>query len=133
MLLVVLMTPTGVGHVTVSGGAPEEIVVHHALSPADRAGLAKGVLVAQRLLEHPAMSSLVADVEIGEAPAGIFHPTSTCALGTVVDDDGAVRGYERLHVADASAFPGIPSTNTYLPTLMLAERLASRLCVLAPP
>lgn len=129
MLLVVLMTPTGAGHVTIPGNAAseEEVVVDHSLPPADRAGLARGVLVAQRLLDHPSIAALLADVETGEAPAGIFHPTSTCAMGTVVDDDGAVRGYERLYVADASAFPAIPTTNTYLPTLMLAERLVSRL------
>jgi choline dehydrogenase len=57
----------------------------------------------------------------------VYHPTSTCAMGTVVDDDGALVGYEALHVADASVFPDIPWANTYLPTLMLAERLASRL------
>ena len=60
-------------------------------------------------------------------PAGIYHATSTCPMGTVVDDDGLVVGTDNVHVVDASVFPDIPSTNTYLPTLMLAERLAARL------
>jgi choline dehydrogenase-like flavoprotein len=37
----------------------------------------------------------------------------------------AVRGVDRLHVADASAMPSIPRANTHLPTLMLAERFAA--------
>ena len=48
-------------------------------------------------------------------------------MGAVVDDDGAVVGHDGLYVADASVFPSIPHANTYLPTLMLAERLAARL------
>ena len=48
-------------------------------------------------------------------------------MGVVVDDDGLVVGRENVHVVDASVFPDIPTTNTYLPTLMLAERLAARL------
>ena len=48
-------------------------------------------------------------------------------MGVVVDDDGLVTGTQNVHAVDASVFPDIPATNTYLPTLMLAERLADRL------
>ena len=44
-------------------------------------------------------------------------------MGTVVDEDGLVVGADNIHVVDASVFPDLPTTNTYLPTLMLAERL----------
>ena len=54
------------------------------------------------------------------------HASSTCAMGRVVDRDGAVIGYERLYVCDASVFPSIPDVNTHLPTTMLAERLVAR-------
>jgi choline dehydrogenase-like flavoprotein len=54
------------------------------------------------------------------------HASSTCAMGRVVDGDGAVIGYERLSVCDASVFPSIPDVNTHLPTTMLAERLVAR-------
>jgi choline dehydrogenase-like flavoprotein len=47
-------------------------------------------------------------------------------MGTVVDRDGAVHGYERLRVCDASVFPTIPDANTHLPTTMLAELLVGR-------
>ena len=47
-------------------------------------------------------------------------------MGDVVDEDGLVVGADNIHVVDASVFPDLPTTNTYLPTLMLAERLAVR-------
>jgi len=36
-----------------------------------------------------------------------------------------VKGVDGLRVADASAFPAIPSANTNLPTIMLAEKIAA--------
>ncbi|MBT6444169.1 MAG: GMC oxidoreductase, partial [Acidimicrobiaceae bacterium] len=54
------------------------------------------------------------------------HATSTCAMGTVVDEDFAVAGYQNLYVCDASVFPTIPDANTHLPTTMLAERFGLR-------
>jgi choline dehydrogenase len=58
------------------------------------------------------------------------HACGTCAMGpdpeqgAVVDARGAVYGVPGLWVADASIMPVIPSGNTHLPTLMLAEHLA---------
>ena len=59
------------------------------------------------------------------------HPVGTCAMGpdprvgAVVDADGAVHGISGLSVADASVMPDIPSANTHIPTVMIAERIAS--------
>jgi choline dehydrogenase len=58
---------------------------------------------------------------------GIFHPVATCALGAVVDADGAVHGLEGLFVVDASVIPTIPRANTNLSTVAVAELLAERL------
>jgi choline dehydrogenase len=52
------------------------------------------------------------------------HPVGTCAMGSVVDSSGRVHGIEALSVIDASIMPDIPSANTHLPTVMIAERLA---------
>jgi choline dehydrogenase-like flavoprotein len=45
----------------------------------------------------------------------------------VVDAHGSVLGTEGLFVADASVMPEIPSANTHIPTVMVAERIAERL------
>jgi choline dehydrogenase-like flavoprotein len=103
------------------------VVVDQVLDDHDHRRLESGRAMALELLDHEAFRNVVDHVSVGTAPAMVYHPTSTCAMGTVVDDDGAVVGYEGLHVADASVFPDIPRANTYLPTLMLAERLATRL------
>jgi choline dehydrogenase len=58
------------------------------------------------------------------------HACGTCAMGpdptqgAVVNAQGKVHGVSALWVADASIMPIIPSGNTHLPTLMLAEHLA---------
>jgi choline dehydrogenase-like flavoprotein len=128
MLLVVLMTPSGQGVVRPDDGEP---VVDVEFSADDRRRLDIGVDLAMVLLARPAFRRLVAAVSVGEPPAGVYHATSTCAMGVVVDDAGAVVGYRGLYVVDASVFPEIPATNPYLPTLMLAERLAGRLAATA--
>jgi choline dehydrogenase-like flavoprotein len=55
---------------------------------------------------------------------GFFHPIGTCAIGSVVDERCRVLGFENLYVVDASAIPEIPSANTNLTTVALAERAA---------
>jgi choline dehydrogenase len=67
-----------------------------------------------------------ADVEahVRATARGFFHPVGTCAIGSVVDERCRVLGYENLYVVDASAIPEIPSANTNLTTVALAERAA---------
>lgn len=55
------------------------------------------------------------------------HMVGTCPMGTVLDADCRVLGIEGLRVADASVMPTIPSGNTYLGTVMVAERIARKM------
>jgi choline dehydrogenase len=55
------------------------------------------------------------------------HPTSTCAIGPVVDAHLRVPGIEGLRVCDASVIPDIPRANTNFPTMMVAERFVELL------
>jgi choline dehydrogenase len=61
------------------------------------------------------------------ALSSYYHPTSTCAIGRVVDRDARVNGLDNVHVGDASIMPSIPRANTNLSTLAVAERVADLL------
>jgi choline dehydrogenase-like flavoprotein len=81
----------------------------------------------RELAEHEAVRALGTPVTspVEETLGIYFHPVGTCS--EVVDEDLRVRGLENLYVCDASVFETIPRANTHLPTLALAEELASRL------
>jgi choline dehydrogenase-like flavoprotein len=94
------------------------------LGGADMVRLAAGVTMASELLAARQFTDAVVDFTVVEGFGGYAHATSTCALGTVADEHGAVLGYEGLFVCDASALPSLPACGTYLPVVLLAERLA---------
>ena len=70
------------------------------------------------------------DAELLAAAAPMAHPSGTCAIGAasdptaVVDPHCRVHGVGNLRVVDASVMPCVPSANTNLPTIMVAERAA---------
>ena len=54
----------------------------------------------------------------------VYHETSTCRMGSVVDSALRVMGVERLRVADASVMPNVTSGNTNAPSIMIGEKAA---------
>ncbi|NKC01498.1 MAG: choline dehydrogenase [Pseudomonadales bacterium] len=56
-----------------------------------------------------------------------YHPTSTCAIGKVVDPNLKVMGVEGLSIADASVMPFVVSGNTNAAAIMIAEKAADLL------
>lgn len=54
----------------------------------------------------------------------VYHVTSTCRIGEVVDPRLRVHGIEALRVADASVMPNIVSGNTNAATIMIGEKAA---------
>lgn len=57
-------------------------------------------------------------------PLTVYHATSTCRIGDVLDPQLRFKGVDALRVADASAMPNIISGNTNAPCLMIGERAA---------
>ncbi|XP_063533684.1 ecdysone oxidase-like [Cydia strobilella] len=54
----------------------------------------------------------------------IWHYSSSCGIGRVVDSRLRVYGVKRLRVADSSAMPSIPRSNIMGPVIMIAEKAA---------
>ena len=57
--------------------------------------------------------------EYGET---VFHPTSTCSMGKVVDERLRVIGIGGLRVIDASVMPAVPSGNINAAVIAVAEK-----------
>jgi choline dehydrogenase len=123
-ITVALLRPHSRGHVRLGR------VEHNLLSDQrDRAALKDALTLVRDLAEHETLRTLGRPLttSIDETVGIYFHPVGTCAMGTVVDEDFRVRGFENLYVCDASVFETIPRANTHLPTLALAEKLGSQL------
>ena len=52
----------------------------------------------------------------------VYHPTSTCRIGSVVDERLRVAGVSGLRVADASVMPDVVSGNTNAACIMIGEK-----------
>jgi choline dehydrogenase len=54
----------------------------------------------------------------------VYHLTSTCRIGSVVDPSLRVLGVDGLRVADASVMPNVVSGNTNAAVIMIGEKAA---------
>ncbi|MFC9907697.1 GMC oxidoreductase, partial [Rhodococcus sp. NPDC127593] len=114
-------------------------ILHNYLStPEDRQTIIDGIRIALNLADQPALKSVItgefvtpdgtsdADLlafaqQVGQT---LYHPTSTCAIGAVVDPQLKVLGFDNLRVADASVMPSITRGNTNAPSILIGERVA---------
>jgi 5-(hydroxymethyl)furfural/furfural oxidase len=150
LLMVAVMRPRGrAGSVRIASADPavEPVVAFNLLDDQrDVDALKFGARMAIDLLGHESFRQILEGVYIDDqgttvdalgdgevlerwvrsAAGDYVHASSSCAMGSVVDDNGEVLGYHQLFVCDASVFPSIPDVNTHLPTTMLAERLVAR-------
>jgi len=118
---------------------PPSIRYNYLASENDRRVMVEGLKIARRICEAPAMREYVeaefmpgARVQTDEHWLGycremgetVFHPTSTCSIGRVVDDQLRVKGVDNLRVIDASVMPAVPSGNVNAAVIAIAERAA---------
>lgn len=134
-----LVAPTSRGEVVLRVPQPvaQPRIFHNYLAtPEDRAAIYQGVRIALEIARQPALQAVTtgpfcvpesdSDADLARFVARtamtLYHPTSTCGIGSVVDSELRVLGFEGLRVVDASVFPTIPHGNTNAPTIMVAER-----------
>ena len=79
------------------------------------------------LTPHDLMAPDAVDSALERHTMSYAHMTGTCPMGAVLDADCRVLGIKSLRVADASVMPTIPSGNTYLGCVMVAEQVARKM------
>jgi choline dehydrogenase len=138
------------GRVTLRSSAPDAAprIVHNYLrADEDRRSMIAGLRVAMEIADQPSMSRVITgefDVPASRSDADLlaharrtaqtqYHPTSTCAIGAVVDSELKVLGLDGLRVVDASVMPTVIRGNTNAPTIMIAEKAADLIRGTTPP
>ncbi len=108
---------------------------------ADRDVMVAGMQLLRRVMGQPALGryieeeltpgpKITSDADLLEFARAkgttVFHPTSTCRMGSdvkaVVDERLRVRGFTGLRVADASIMPTVVSGNTNAACVMIGEK-----------
>lgn len=149
VLLAALMLPRGHGRLSLQSLDPTmqpRIELNYCSEPEDERRLMEGVRLAWRVMKSPPMagayqriaglsdSVVNSDEQLKKyirANIGTYcHASGTVPIGpdgdanAVLDQKCKVRCTENLYVADASAFPAIPSAVPNLTVMMLGERVA---------
>ena len=141
------LRPYSRGHVGLHNADPHhQPLIQHNFCQDDRdmQNLVRGIRIMRHISDQPAFKDYIGEeVDPGRDMQSddelrsyiksncmtMYHPTSTCAMGTgkmAVTDPLTmkVHGLEGLRIADASVFPAVTSGNTMAPTVAVAERSA---------
>jgi choline dehydrogenase-like flavoprotein len=145
----VVVKPTSRGRVMLRTGLPDSkprILCNFLTTDEDRQSMIAGMRLALEMAEQPALKAVErspfsvpasnSDDDILDfarrAGQSVYHPTSTCAMGAVVDSELRVYGTEGLRVVDASVMPTVTRGNTHAPTVMIAEKAADLIRARSP-
>lgn len=93
-----------------------------------------GLALLRRFAKVETSAALRANGDMGDfirnSVTGTGHVCGTCRMGraddrlAVCDEHARVHGIDGLRVGDASLMPTVPSGNTHIPTVMVAEKIA---------
>lgn len=141
--------PASRGSVTLRHSNPyaKPRIVHNYLADEDdRVRLRAGVRMSMRIARQAALTSLLDGDLDTAARAGLapesdsdqaiddyirtqafsfYHPSGSCMMGKVVDNELRVHGVDNVRVADTSIMPTLVTGNTNAPAIMIGERAAA--------
>jgi choline dehydrogenase len=137
----VVINPTSRGRVMLRAPLPDSkprVLCNFLTTDEDRRSMIDGMRLALEIAEQPPLRAVarapfsVPDSDSDEdllafarrVGQTVYHPTSTCAMGAIVDSELRVYGVQSLRVVDASVMPRVTRGNTNAPTIMIAERAA---------
>jgi choline dehydrogenase len=138
------LRPESRGFVRIKSADPTQapaIQPRYMSASVDRDVMVRGMQLLRRIMGQPAITRyIVEELVPGKACASdadllefarqkgttVFHPTSTCRMGSdvraVVDERLRVHGFQRLRVADGSIMPTVVSGNTNAACVMIGEK-----------
>jgi choline dehydrogenase len=135
----VVIKPSSRGRVMLRAPLPDSkprVLCNFLTTEEDRQTMIAGVRMALEIAKQPALKAVErapfsvpssdSDEDIMDfilrATQTVYHPTSSCSMGHVVDSELRVYGVDGLRVVDASVMPTITRGNTNAPTIMIAEK-----------